>query len=200
MTDTAAAVVPSPDAGSPDAGSPEVGRPPEPTPPATAPQEQPPEHASTDPEDAPIPPDSLRVDERVGEELFGANYTANTSYGPSAYGNYNTVNHNTLAPPPPKATLRQLTHVPQLMKCYVESDVDRRLDQVLTDQATPVACLTGPRNSGRFSTVCAALARRFAPDRVYEIALPAGGTPYSLTEQRKEIGRASCRERVSDTV
>src|SRR5262249_2755150 len=32
-----------------------------------------------------------------------------------------------------------------------------------------------------------ALARQFAPDRVYEIALPAGGTPYSLAEQRKEL-------------
>jgi hypothetical protein len=125
----------------------------------------------------------------VGEELFGANYTANTSYGPSAYGNYNTVTNNTFAPPPspPKATLRQLTHVSQLMKRYVESDVDRRLDLVLMDRANPVVCLTGPRNSGRFSTACAALARRFAPDRVYEIALPAGGTPHSLADQRKEL-------------
>jgi hypothetical protein len=123
----------------------------------------------------------------VGEELFGANYTANTSYGPSAYGNYNTVTNNVFAPPPPKATLRQLTHVPQLMKRYVESAVDHRLDLVLMDQANAVACLTGSRNSGRFSTACGALARRFAADRVYEIVLPAGGTPRSLAEQRKEL-------------
>lgn len=182
MTETAAALVPPPEAGAPQAALPQ-----EPPPPPAARDEKPPERSATDPEDASIAPDSLRVDQRVGEELFGANYTGNTSYGPAAYGNYNTVTTNNFAPPRPKATFRHLDHVSALMRQYAEADGDNRLDLVLTGNANPVVCLTGPRNSGRFSTACAGLARRYAPDRVCEIVLPAGGTPHWLPDQRKEL-------------
>jgi hypothetical protein len=155
-------------------------------------------------QDDEIEPDSLRVDPQVGAELFGAlhdheatyrvtphpdsQYSGNTSHGSGVYGDNNTVN-NSFTPSGPKMAFHQLTHLTDLMDRYVASDADRHLDRILSENAA--VCLTGPRNSGRSSTARAALVRRYSLDRVYDVSVPAGATPYGLLEQATEI-REGC--------
>lgn len=131
-----------------------------------------------DDDESEIAPDSLRVDPQVGEELFGALYSRIKSYGSAVFGNHNTINN--FASPSLKPIVGQLANVTELLEAYATSDADGSLDKILARHA--VACLTGPRTSGRFTTACAALARRYTPDRVYEVSLPAGALPGALLE------------------
>ncbi|MCO1594871.1 hypothetical protein M8C17_06790 [Micromonospora sp. RHAY321] len=131
-----------------------------------------------------IAPDSLRVDQRVGEELYGAQF-AGTSYshvsahGATAFGNNNTIHHVSYeGQPSAKPIIRKLAGVPDLVEVYGAAEADDRLDEVLGHR--PTACLTGAPNTGRFSTACAALARRHGQDRVDEVLLPAGVNPEVL--------------------
>lgn len=156
----------------------------------TAPEHDGPERASAaDEGDPEIAPDSLRVDAAgVGEELFGDLYTDISAHGPTAFGNHNIINN--FAAPPLKPIVAPLTHVSDLLACYAGSDSDGKLDEILAARST--ACLAGPKNSGRFSTACAALARRYGANGIYEISLPAGVQPEALLEHaglvRKERG------------
>ncbi|MEV0607288.1 hypothetical protein AB0I61_13055 [Polymorphospora rubra] len=150
-----------------------------PPPPQMEPDRDDAPRGAADKEEFGIEPDSLRVDaQRVGEELFGAHYTGISSYGPTAYGSHNTINN--YARPPLKPIVGQLIDVVELLKCYSESDADVALDRVMRQRSA--LCLTGPKNSGRFSAACAALARRHAADRVHEIFLPPGVLPEALLE------------------
>jgi hypothetical protein len=131
-----------------------------------------------------IAPDSLRVDVRVGEELFGALYAGITSYGPTTFGNHNKIVNN-YGQPALRPIVGQLPHVAELCDIYARSDADDRLDDLLAQRST--VCLTGPKNSGRFSTACMALARKYGPEQVYEISLPTGVLPEALVEEADEV-------------
>ncbi len=153
-----------------------------PSPPGPPPQGSGPESAED--ADVPIVPDSLRIDERVAEELFGALYTGITTHGPSAFGNNNTIITH-LGLPSPKPIIGKLPFVLELMEVYVESGADAELDALLSRRST--GCLTGRKSTGRFSTACAALARRHSPDLLYEISLPTGTLPEALVTQADEL-------------
>lgn len=132
-----------------------------------------------DDDGGPIDPGALRADPDVAEELFGARYIDTTTRAPAQFGTHNTMNNyfdkKTLDP-----IIDPLAGVEGMLKLYVPTDADVHLGALLAER--PAVSLIGPRNSGRFTTARAALARRHAPDRVYEVVLPAGMTPERLTE------------------
>ncbi|MFG3707080.1 hypothetical protein ACGF7U_20480 [Micromonospora sp. NPDC047670] len=130
-----------------------------------------------------IRPDSLRMDPRVGEELYGAQFSATYSRvnarGVNALGNNNTIHViNYKGQPPAKPIIRDLVEVPELLRVYAGASADAELETKLGDR--PTACLAGRSNTGRFSTACVALARRHGADRVHEVMLPAGVGPEVL--------------------
>ena len=121
---------------------------------------------------APIDPDTLRTDPDVAEELFGARYTGpnivgptqsgmhftdTTTVGPTQFGTHNTMN-NYIGEKPLDPIIGELPGVDGLLKVYAPADADEALDSLLAERST--VCLLGPRNSGRFTTARAALARR----------------------------------------
>ncbi|MGV9806776.1 hypothetical protein [Micromonospora chersina] len=127
-----------------------------------------------------VSPDSLRMDPRVGEELYGTQFSATYSdvnvRGVNALGNHNTIHViNYKDQPSAKPVIRDLVGVPELVKVYAEASADRELGERLGERST--ACLTGRPNTGRFSTACVALARRHSADRVHEVLLPADVGP-----------------------
>jgi hypothetical protein len=140
--------------------------------------------AALDAEDV-IRPNSLLIDERVGEELFGALYTGVTTRGPSMLGNHNNMIVNNLGGPAGKPFIGHLSYAAELLEIYAGSDADAALDELLLRR--PTVCLTGPRNSGRFSTACWALASRHQPDQVFEICLPTGVPAEALVEQKDDV-------------
>ncbi|MFC7710506.1 hypothetical protein [Micromonospora lupini] len=122
-----------------------------------------------------IPPDSLRLDPHVGEELYGTSFEANYSRvharGANAFGNHNTIHYITYqGQPAAKPFIRDAVEVPDLLAVYTGTDSDSELTALLDQRST--ACLTGRPNTGRFSTACAALARRHDAKRVREVLLP----------------------------
>ncbi|MFR9777783.1 hypothetical protein ACL02O_17225 [Micromonospora sp. MS34] len=130
-----------------------------------------------------VSPDSLRMDPRVGEELYGAQFSAIYSdvnvRGVNALGNNNTIHViNYKDQPSAKPVIRDLVGVPELVKVYAEASADKELGEKLGERST--ACLTGRPNTGRFSTACVALARRHSADRVHEVLLPADVGPEVL--------------------
>ncbi len=138
------------------------------------------ETGETKEEDGPVDPDALRADPNVAEELFGARctYIGTTTHGPTQFGLHNTMNNyfgeKTLDP-----IIDNLAGIESMLRLYVSTDADDRLDSLLAER--PTVCLIGARNSGRFSTARAALARRHPADRIHEVVLPAGVIPEQLT-------------------
>ncbi|MEJ3746282.1 hypothetical protein WEI85_23700 [Actinomycetes bacterium KLBMP 9797] len=131
-----------------------------------------------------IRPGSLRIDKQVGEELFGALYSGIETRGPATFGDHNTiVNH--IAGRTPTPTIWELPYVAELMDVYVDSDADKELKDLLAVRST--GCVTGMRNSGRFTTACVALGRRHAPNSVHEITLPTGTPPEALVGQADDV-------------
>lgn len=154
--------------------------------------ESPPKPEAPKEDDAPIDPDVLRADPDVTEELFGARYsgpnavgptqsgmhfTDTTPFGPTQFGTHNTMNnYNWEKPLDP--IVGELPGVDSLLEVYAPADADETLDSLLAERST--VCLLGPRNSGRFSTARAALARRYGSDHVHEVVLPTGVPPERL--------------------
>ncbi|MFG1607178.1 hypothetical protein [Actinoplanes sp. NPDC049265] len=149
--------------------------------------ESPPEPEAPQEDDgAAIDPDALRVDPDVAEELFGARYTApttvltdTTTVGPAQLGSDNTMTNNYYGEKPLDPIIGELPGVEGLQKVYAQTDADEALDALLAERST--VCLLGPRNSGRFSTARAALARRYGPHHIHEVVLPTGVPPERLT-------------------
>lgn len=142
-------------------------------------------------EDAPrqIAPDSLLVDDHVGEEMYGAlydgdrydggrydghRYDKNVNNGPAAYGDGATFNQyfNGSGRPAALPIVRHLHKIAELLDLYAPTGADGELDELLRRDS--VGCLTGLVNTGRYSTACAALGRRYGPERVAELLLPSG--------------------------
>ncbi|WP_019901604.1 hypothetical protein [Salinispora arenicola] len=141
-----------------------------------------------DDDGGPIDPGALRADPDVAEELFGARYVDTTTWAPTQFGTHNTMN-NYYGKKARDPIIDNLAGIEGMLKLYVPTDADVRLGSLLAER--PAVCLIGPRNSGRFSTACAALARRHAPDRVYEVVLPAGMTPERLTDYPNLVAQNS---------
>jgi len=142
---------------------------------------------------APIDLDALRADPDVTEELFGARYTGpttvgptqsgthftdTTTVGPTQFGTHNTMN-NYNGEKPLDPIIGEIPGVDGLLAVYAPADADEALDVLLAERST--LCLLGPRNSGRFSTAVAALARRYGSDHVHEVVLPTGVPPERLS-------------------
>ena len=130
-----------------------------------------------------IRPGSLRMDSRVGEELYGAQFSATYSHlnirGVNALGNNNTIRVISYeGQPPAKPIMRDLVGVIDLLKVYAGAAADEELGAILGGRST--ACLAGRPNTGRFSTACVALARRHSADHVHEVLLPAEVGPEVL--------------------
>ncbi|MEV4628276.1 hypothetical protein AB0J90_18575 [Micromonospora sp. NPDC049523] len=130
-----------------------------------------------------IVPDSLRVDPRVGEELYGTQFSAAYSRinarGVNALGNNNTIHIvNDTGKPAAKPLIRDLVGVSDLLAVYAETAADEELGRKLGQRST--ACLAGRPHTGRFSTACVALARRHGRDRVHEVLLPGDVAPEVL--------------------
>jgi hypothetical protein len=118
----------------------------------------------------------------IGTELFGAQYEEVTTYGPAAFGDGNIVTDKYYAAPEEdRAYVGRLPRVPDMLATYAPSPADTGLDRLFGHRS--VACLTGAPGTGRFTTACAALARRHGADQVNEILLPAGATPATLHRQ-----------------
>jgi hypothetical protein len=107
----------------------------------------------------PIDPDSLRVDRRVGHEMFGDLYTDTTTYGPAQFGSNNTL-HYYVGKLPLDPIIGELPGIEELMALYMATGADEQLDDLISQRST--VCLVGPRNSGRYTTAralrCAARA------------------------------------------
>ncbi|MGW3619132.1 hypothetical protein [Micromonospora arida] len=130
-----------------------------------------------------IVPGSLRMDPRVGEELYGTQFSAVYSgidaRGVNAVGNNNTIHVVTITgQPSTKPIIRDLPGVPDLLAVYAAAGADEELGEKLGQRST--ACLAGRPHTGRFSTACVALACRHSPDRVHEILLPGDVAPEVL--------------------
>ncbi|MFI1993938.1 hypothetical protein [Actinoplanes sp. NPDC020271] len=153
------------------------------------------EHEGMSDDDGPIDPGALSVDLDVAEELFGARYlglttvgqsqpsmqvTGTTAHGPTQLGAHNTMHNNYYGEKPLDPIIGVLSGVDGLLAVYAPTDADATLDASLVERST--LCLLGPRNSGRFSTAVAALARRYGPWCVHEVVLPTGVPPERLIE------------------
>ncbi|MGX7669198.1 hypothetical protein [Plantactinospora sp. DSM 117369] len=144
------------------------------------------EKATSEPEADPqeeIVPDSLRIDPRVGEELYGTQFSAAYSRinarGVNALGNNNTIHVvNNTGQPSANPVIRDLVGVSDLLAVYAETAADEELGEKLGQRST--ACLAGRPHTGRFSTACVALARRHGRNRVHEILLPGDVAPEVL--------------------
>jgi hypothetical protein len=133
---------------------------------------------------APIEPGSLRMGPDAGRELFGALFAGLTAFGPAQFGSHNEM-HNYLGAKPVDPIISPLPGIGDLLAVYAPAAADRELDDLLEQR--PTVCLAGPRNSGRYSTARAALARRYGTDRIYEIALPAERSPHVLVEKPERL-------------
>ncbi|MGN9811533.1 hypothetical protein ACTMSW_19525 [Micromonospora sp. BQ11] len=121
-----------------------------------------------------IPPGSLRVDPRVGEDLYGTNIAASYAHvsatGVNAFGSHNTIVHITYhGQPDVKPVIRRVEET-HFLEVYAGTEADSALSALLAEG--PIACLTGRPHTGRFSTACAALARRHDVSRLHEVLLP----------------------------
>jgi len=118
-----------------------------------------------------VTPNSLRVGASIGRELFGDQYDAErgiSAHGPAAFGDHNTINYAVSRRPVPVTAA--LHHVPTLMRVYEPAQSDIELDRILEHRQS--VCLIGPPGTGRFSSACAAMARRHGAEHVHEILLP----------------------------
>ncbi|MFC7277566.1 hypothetical protein ACFQS1_26530 [Paractinoplanes rhizophilus] len=141
-----------------------------------------------DDEERPIDADLLRVDPRVGREMFGDLFTDITARGPAQFGSNNAM-HNYFGERPVDPVIEELPDLEMLLDVYAATEVDDQLDDVLDRRST--AGLIGPRNSGRHSTARAALARRYQGGHVYEIALPTGVSPEVLVHKPERLPEKS---------
>jgi hypothetical protein len=154
----------------------ESALPPEPDP-ADSDGQTEPEPVAADEQEKPIAAGSLRVDPQVGWELYGAHYSDITMHGPAMLGNDNVqivVEHHERLDP----HVAQLDYVSELRAVHAWTESDRQLTSLLRQRA--VACLTGPKNSGRFSSACVVLGEVYGEENVYQISLPAGAKPEVL--------------------
>jgi hypothetical protein len=107
----------------------------------------------------------------------GTTYSNAKTFGPSAFGNNNTI-YNTYGAKSPRPSVGSLRDMADIVHWYAECSADAELDGLLEEG--PIVVLAGMRGSGRFSTASAALIRRFGADRAYEICLPVGVAPEAL--------------------
>jgi hypothetical protein len=129
--------------------------------------------------------DSLRVTVGVAKEIFGdavdteaqerddpRHYTTN---GPTNIGDHGTIHNHVYAGRLRKPIIRDLPHVAEMVRTYAPASADVGLDRALDRRST--ACLTGPADTGRYTTACSALARRRDAAKVHEILLPLNEGP-----------------------
>jgi hypothetical protein len=161
-----------------------VGRP---APESAAQQSSTPIATPNDPADGTVDPESIYVPGRTADELFGYEFHEVSSHGQTAFGNGNIF--VSTAGETPALFVSPLEWVVDLLDYYVEAPNDNRLDAVLAGRH--VVCLTGAPGTGRFTSACAALARRHAPDLVHEIHLPPGHTSAVLHGQHDQIVEGS---------
>jgi hypothetical protein len=140
--------------------------------------------AGDDDEESPIDADLLRVDPRVGREMFGDLFTDISARGPAQFGSNNAM-HNYFGKRPVDPVIEELPDLERSLDVYAATEVDDQLDDLLDQRST--ACLVGPRNSGRHSTARAALARRYKGGHVYEVALPTGVSPEVLVHKPAQL-------------
>lgn len=126
-------------------------------------------------------PDDMRIDADVGEEMFGARYV---TYGPTQFGANNTMN-NYFTKQILDPIMSALNDIAGIVETYARTTTDAALDELLEWNWT--ACLSGPTNSGRFTSACAALARKHGRERLHEILLPVDTPVGALVKQRKQI-------------
>jgi hypothetical protein len=152
---------------------------------------EPPAEASgslEDEDDQPIAPGSLRVDPQVGRELYGANYSGINTYGAATFGDHNKIINN-IGEQRPDPIIGPLDYMPDLLAVHAATGSDAKLVELLGRRAT--VCLVGPKNSGRFSSACAALAHAYGKERVHEITLPAGVAADALVRKPHLVAEAS---------
>ncbi|XVU28248.1 hypothetical protein ACQPZJ_14740 [Actinoplanes sp. CA-054009] len=130
------------------------------------------EHPAGDEDDENIP--SEPVDPRAAREMYGDEFSDTAAYGPSQFGRNNTQ-HNYFGERPLEPTIGVLPGIEYLRRVYVPTAADDALDERIANRST--VSLVGPRNSGRFSTARAALARHYQPSDIYEIELPTDARP-----------------------
>ncbi|WP_305784133.1 hypothetical protein [Symbioplanes lichenis] len=137
----------------------------------------------------PIAADQHRVPSGVPRALFGERYdesvlrrqplrdepreqpsTDNVNHGFANQGDNGTINY--FAEAVQEAVIRDLPDKAHLVATYAGTSSDAPLDQRL--DVRPVASLIGLPGTGRFTTACAALARRRGDGNVHEILAPAG--------------------------
>jgi hypothetical protein len=151
--------------------------------PVTQPREAAP--APVDPEDdEATAAGDLRIDPHAVAEMLGIRFVDTTAGGPAQFGSHNTMN-NYYGKEPLDLIIDPLPALP----CYAPTDADKRLHDLLSQRAT--GCLTGPRNSGRFTTARAALEGRHGPGRLHEIKLPTGVDPEELTRDPGRLAENS---------
>ncbi|GIF38239.1 hypothetical protein [Actinoplanes xinjiangensis] len=139
-----------------------------------------PSPAVTDAEDDEVTVGDLRIDPRAIAEMLGIRFDETTTHGPAQFGSHNTMK-NYFGEQPLDLIIDPLP----ALRCYAPADADKRLHDLLSQRAT--GCLTGLRNSGRFTTVRAALEVRHDPRRVYEIKLPTDVDPEELTRDPERL-------------
>ncbi|HYN97287.1 MAG TPA: hypothetical protein VES42_25895 [Pilimelia sp.] len=118
----------------------------------------------------------------TAERLYGFTFERVETHGPAAFGDGATAVTNIYqAARQDRASTGRRLDAPERVATYAPAPVDDRLDRLLRSQHA--VCLTGAKGTGRFTTACAALARRHGADRVHEIHLPPGGRTESLLQQ-----------------
>ncbi|WP_250036080.1 hypothetical protein [Paractinoplanes maris] len=139
-------------------------------------------------ETTPIDSDSVRVDPRVADEMFGDLYTDTTAHGPTQLGSNNTM-YNFHGKRPLDPIIGEVPGLKSLAEVYVPTKSDVQLDEFLSQRAA--VCLVGLRNSGRYSSARAALYRRYKPGHIYEVALPNEVPPEALTAKPDRLPEES---------
>ncbi|MEU8819074.1 hypothetical protein [Actinoplanes sp. NPDC048796] len=139
---------------------------------------------ATGDEDVPSEP----VDPRAAREMYGDDFDDTTTYGPAQFGRANTQ-HNYFGERSLDPIIGLLPGIEDLLEIYVAAGSDGDLDERIASRST--VCLVGPRKSGRFSAARAALARRYKPDDIYEIALPANVRPEALNRKPECLAEES---------
>lgn len=118
-----------------------------------------------------ISPGALRVDDSLGEELYGTHsYDQVTSYGPAAFGNNNLVQQFMNMKEKAEPIDAPLPNAPTPPEKYVLAGSEEELEERLEKFGT--ACLTGAPKTGRLSTAYHVLANRHGSVR--ELLIPAG--------------------------
>jgi hypothetical protein len=124
------------------------------------------------------------VDPRAAKEMYGDEFADTATYGPAQFGRNNTM-HNYFGKRSLEPIIGALPGIEDLLKVYVPTASDEDLDDRIANRST--VCLVGPRNSGRFSTARAGLGRRYKPDDIYEIQLPADVLPEALNGEPDKL-------------